>query len=138
MCKNHGSYFTETFTSLHSLSLDRCPFLCEIVATREPQETPEYRIFQEHLANLVHAIQDPLYLAIQLYSRGIITFAVKDHMSIALLSTLEKNGALMKSVLELIQVDPQVFYEFLSVLREDPTIKSLVESMHSKCSTLST
>ena len=32
-----------------------------------------------------------------------------------------------------IRTDPNTFYEFLSALKEDPSMKSLVESVESKC-----
>ena len=105
-----------------------------IMATNsQPQETPEYHAFRENYDRLYHAIQDPLSLATRLFARSIITFAVTGRMIAVGLSTLEKNGILLSAVEMQIRTDPRMFYEFLSALKEDPTMQSLVESMHSKC-----
>ena len=103
---------------------------------RERQESPEYSTFREHYDRLYHAIQDPLSLAAQLFSKGIISSAVKERMAILGLSGLEKNNALLSAVEKQIQLDPETFHVFLSALIEDPSMQSLVESMQSKCCTV--
>ena len=100
----------------------------------ERQESPEYFIFQKHYAILCGAIQDPLLLAVQLYSRGVITRAVKEHTSAFGLSTLEKSNALLIAVEKKIRLNPKTFHEFLSGLKEDPSMQLLVERMESKYS----
>ena len=97
------------------------------------QETPEYRTFREHYYRLYHAIQDPLSLAAQLYSLGIIASAVKEQMSVLGLSRLEKNNVLLNAVEMQIQTDSSVLHIFLATLNEDHSMQSLVESMQSKC-----
>ena len=97
------------------------------------QETPEYRTFREHYDRLYHAIQDPLSLATRLFSRGIITSVVKEKVTVSALTRLEKNDALLTAVLGKIRTDPRMFCEFLSTLKDDPSMQSLVESMESKC-----
>ena len=106
------------------------------MATHELQESPEYFIFRKHYARLCVAIQDPLHLAIQLYSRGIITHAVKERLVVLDLSTSEKNSALLSAVGIQIQTNSQAFHEFISALNEDITMRFLVESIRSKCSTV--
>ena len=95
----------------------------------QPQETPEYRTFRVHYNRLYHAIQDPLSLATQLFAKSIITSAVTGRMIAMGLSTLEKNGVLLSAVEMQIRTDPKKFYEFLSALSEDPSMKSLAKSM---------
>ena len=104
-----------------------------MATSSQPQETPEYRTFREHYDSLYHAIQDPLSLATQLFTRSIITSAVTGRMIAVGLSTLEKNGVLLSAVEMQIRTDPRMFYEFLSALNKDHTMQSLVESMQSKC-----
>ena len=65
---------------------------------REPQDTPECRVFREHYDRLVNAIQDPLSLATQLLIQGIITSAVKECTSEEGLPTVDKNSALLSAV----------------------------------------
>ena len=103
------------------------------MATNSPQETPEYSTFREHYDRLYYAIQDPLSLAIRLFTRSVITSAVKGQMNIVSLSTLEKNSVLLSAVEMQIQTDPKMFGVFLLSLKEDPSMQSLVESMQSKC-----
>ena len=102
----------------------------------ECQESPEYSTFREHYGRLYRGIQDPLSLAAQLFSKGIISSAVKEHMAILGVSRLEKNDALLSAVEKQIQLDPQTFQVFLSALNEDPSMQLLVESMQSKYSTV--
>ena len=100
-----------------------------MATSSQHQETPEYRTFREHYDRLYHAIQDPLSLATQLFTRNIITSAVKGKMSIVGLSTLEKTSLLLSAVEGQIQTDPRVFHVFLSTLNEDTSMKLLVKSM---------
>ena len=102
------------------------------MATLEPQETLEYRIFRKHYDRLVLSIQDPLPLATRLFTKGVIISAVKEKISVLGLSTLEKNNALLTAVEKHIQLDPQIINVFLSASNEDPSLQSLVESMQSK------
>ena len=97
------------------------------------QETPECRSFREDYSSLYHAIQDPLSLATQLYSQGIIAPAVKEQMNMLGVSRLEKNSALLSAVEMKIQTDASVLHMFLATLNEDSSMQSLVESMQSKC-----
>ena len=96
-------------------------------------QTKEYCTFQVHYAKLVDAIQDPLHLAAQLFSRSIITSAVKDRMNVSALARMEKNSELLSAVEAKIRTDQSTFRVFLSALKEDHTLLSLVESMESTC-----
>ena len=104
-----------------------------MMTSSQSQESPEYHIFQAHYDKLWYAIQDPLPLTIQLFSQGIINSAVKDRMTVYALSRLEKNNTSLSAVEVQIQTDPNKFYLFLSVLKKDPSLQSLVESMEGKC-----
>ena len=97
------------------------------------QETSECRTFREHYDSLYRLIQDPLSLATRMYSQGIITPAVKEQMNVLGVSRLEKNYALLNVVEMQLQTNPSVVHVFLSALKEDPSMQSLVESMESKC-----
>ena len=107
-----------------------------MATTHERQESPEYSIFREYYDRLYHAIQDPLSLAIRLFSKGIVSSAEMGQMSVVGPSTLEKNNALLSAVEMQIQAVPQAFHVFLSALNEDPSMHPLVESMQSKFSTV--
>ena len=98
----------------------------------QPQETPEYRTFREHYARLVHAIQNPLSLATHLFTRGIIDSSLLQRVNTLGFTTFQNTNTLLTAVLGKIQTDPKMFYEFLSALKEDPSMQSLVGSMKSK------
>ena len=99
----------------------------------QPQETPEYRTFREHYARLYHAIQNPLSLATQLFTKSIIDSSLLQQMSTLGFTTFQNTNTLLSAVLGKIQTDPSVFVVFLSALKEDPSMQLLVESMESKC-----
>ena len=95
----------------------------------QPQETPEYRTFREHYNRLYHAIQDPLSLATQLFTRSMIDTSLLQQMNTLGFTTFQNTTTLLTAVLGKIKIDPKMFYEFLSALKEDPSMQSLVESM---------
>ena len=97
------------------------------------QETPEYRTFREHYARLYHAIQNPLSLATQLFTKSIIDSSILQQMNTLGFTTFQNTNTLLSAVLGKIQTDPKMFSVFLSALKEDPSMQSLVESMESKC-----
>ena len=98
----------------------------------QSRETPEYRIFREYYDRLVTAIQDPLLLATRLFARSIIDSTVKEQMSVLGLSRVHKNNALLSAVEMQIGTSQRTFDVFLSALKEDSSMQSLVESMQSK------
>jgi len=102
----------------------------------QSQESREYRIFRVHYDRLLHAIQDPLPLAARLFSEGIISSSVKERMSVSGVPRLDKNNTLLSAVEVCIQTDPiSTFRVVLSALKEDPSLRSLVESMEGECLT---
>ena len=98
----------------------------------QPQETPEYRTFREHYSRLYNAIQDPLSLATQLFTRSIIDFSLLQRVNTLGFTTFQNTTTLLSAVLGKIQTDPRMFGVFLSALNEDPSMQSLVESMEGK------
>ena len=98
----------------------------------QPQETPEYRLFREHYSKLYHAIQDPLSLATQLFTRSVIDSSLLQRVNTLGFTTFQNTTTLLTVVLGKIQTDPKMFHEFMSALNEDPSMQSLVESMQSK------
>ena len=99
----------------------------------QPQETPEYRIFREHYDRLVTAILDPLLLATRLFARNIIDSTVKEQMGVLGLSRVYKNNMLLSAVELQIRTNQRMFGVFLSALKEDAAMQSLVKSMQGKC-----
>ena len=98
----------------------------------QPQETPEYQTFREHYARLVHAIQNPLSLATQLFTRNIIDSSLLQQMNTLGFTIFQNANTLLTAVLGKIKTDPRTLRVFLSALNEDPSMQSLVESIQSK------
>ena len=99
----------------------------------QPRTTAEYHTFKEHYARLVHAIQNPLSLATQLFTRSVIDSSLLQRVNTLGFTTFQNTTTLLTAVLGKIQTDPRMFYEFLSALNEDPSMQSLVKSMQGKC-----
>ena len=99
----------------------------------QPQETPEYRTFREHYDSLVIAVSDPLPLAARLFARSIIDSTLLQRVNVPALPPFQNTSTLLTAVLGKIQTDPSAFGVFLSALKDDPSMQSLVESMESKC-----
>ena len=97
----------------------------------ECQESPEYCTFREHYDRLYRAIQDPLSLAARLFARSIIPSGLQQRMAMLGLSILEKNNELLSAVGMQIRTNSQTFHEFVSALKEDPSMQSLVQSKYS-------
>ena len=93
----------------------------------------EYHTFKEHYASLVHAIQNPLSLATRLFTRNVIDSSLLQRVNTLGFTTFQNTTTLLTAVLGKIQTDLRMFYEFLSALKEDPSMQSLVESMQGKC-----
>ena len=98
----------------------------------QPEETSEYRIFRNHYARLVHAIQNPLSLATQLFTRRLIDTSLLQQVNTLGFSTFQSTNTLLTAVSGKIQTDPSAFHVLLSALNEDPSMLPLVKSMESE------
>lgn len=89
----------------------------------------EQQAFRDAYAELMEAIQDPVYLAANLYSAGIIPRGVRMEMTTPGVFKLEKNEKLLTAVESQIKATPQKFATFLSVLSGDSSMEPLVEKL---------
>ena len=94
----------------------------------------EQQAFRDAYAELMEAIQDPVYLAANLYSAGIIPRGVRMEMTTLGVSGFEKNEKLLTAVESQIKATPQKFATFLSVLSRDSSMEPLVEKLQNACS----
>ena len=98
-----------------------------------------YELLKKHYSDLVGTIQDPAGLAGSLYSRGIITRSVRDEIQQrGDLITKRKNEVLINAVEAQVTTDPSMFQVFMEVLKEEPSLSTIVEKMSisSKCASL--
>ena len=94
------------------------------------QETPEAMAFRNHFAELAKAIQDPVGLAMELYSRGIITQELLSSIN----ETQSKQASkvkLLQAVGDQISLTPGKFDVFLSILKGDASLKLIAKNMQS-------
>lgn len=85
---------------------------------------------KKHYRDLVCAIQDPAGLAGSLYSRGIISQSVRDEVQQrGDLITKRKNEVLINAVEAQVTTDPSMFQVFMEVLKEEPSLSTIVERM---------
>ena len=98
------------------------------MASKVNEETVEAKTMRKHYADLTKAIQqDPLRLAVKLYSEDVISRGVLD-------STRESNDKFEKSmyllqvVSDKITADPKVFHDFIAILRNlDSSLQTVAE-----------
>ena len=90
---------------------------------------------KKHYSDLVGTIQDPADLAGSLYSRDIITRSVRDEIQQRDLIIKRKNEVLINAVEAQVTTDPSLFQVFMEVLKEEPSLSTIVERMgvSSKC-----
>ena len=97
-------------------------------------------LVKKYYSDLVGTIQDPAGLAGSLYSRGIICDSVRDKVQErGDLITKEKARVLINAVESQVTTDPSMFQVFMEVLKEEPSLSTIVErmSVSSKCACLS-
>ena len=92
-------------------------------------DMPEQQAFREAYAELMEAIQDPVYLAANLYSADLIQLAIREEMTTHGVSRFEKNEKLLTAVESQIKATPPKFAMFLSVLSRDSSMEPLVEKL---------
>ena len=91
---------------------------------REPSD-----VFQEYFAELAESIQDPDGLALKLYSKKMITRAVREDTLVAMLSKQRKSTILLQAIESKLRTDPSDFTTLIAVLQSDPTLMSLATRM---------
>ena len=97
--------------------------------TASSSVAPEQQAFRQVYVELLEAIQEPVYLAANLYSAGMLPLAVRAEMTTPGVSRFEKNEKLLTAVESQIKTTPQKFARFLSVLSRDSSMESLVEKL---------
>lgn len=109
-------------------------FVCSLLKTPSVAiPSQEYDTFLLHYSKVVDAIQDPVPLATRLFDRGIIDRTVLQNVTYPGQPRFKNTHILLSAVKGRIQTNPTTFQVFLSALKEDTSLQSLVESMEGKC-----
>ena len=89
------------------------------MASLASESTPEATVLRKHFSELVNTIQEPVLLAAELYSAGIITRNLLERVSSAtVLTRTDKTCLLLGAVSDHTSTDPETFGTFLSILSE--------------------
>ena len=91
---------------------------------REPSD-----VFREYFAELAESIQDPDGLALKLYSKKMITRAVRDNAVMATLTKQQKSTILLQAIESKLETDPSDFTTLIAVLQSDPTLMPVATRM---------
>ena len=90
------------------------------MASLASESTPEATVLRKHFSELVKTIQEPVLLAAELYSAGIITHNLLERVSSAtFLARTDKTSMLLGAVSDHTSTYPETFDTFLSILSEE-------------------
>ena len=118
---------------LKSKMRKKAEFACSLLKRQSVAvSNPEYNTFVLHYTRIVDALQDPLPLATRLFYKDVIDRTVLESVTLPALPKLKNSHTLLNAVKGRIQTNPSTFQVFLSTLKEDPSLQSLVETMESK------
>eukprot|EP00731_Ephydatia_muelleri_P004611 Em0002g787a len=123
---------TEVYTALTNTLLQRHE---QKTKEKTPVGMPhtvshELQVLKKHYSDLVGTIQDPAGQAGSLYSRGMICQSVRDKVQERVdLTIKEKARVLINAVEARVTTDPSMFQVFMEVLKEEPSLSTIVERM---------
>ncbi|KAL5506162.1 hypothetical protein EMCRGX_G007749 [Ephydatia muelleri] len=128
--KEHKGKPPQTLTEIYTA-------LTNTLLQRHEQKTKEktpvgmpHTVLKKLYSDLVGTIQDPAGLAGSLYSRGIICQSVRDKVQERVdLTIKEKARVLINAVEAQVTTDPSMFQVFMEVLKEEPSLSTIVERM---------
>ena len=114
----------------HSLSnrMHGCSLLM-MERLQDQDDSPESRVFREHYAQLVSAIQDPEALADGLFSRNIIGRGLLQEVQVDGLTKAKKTRKLLLVVQDQLVVNPCKFGEVVEALQGDSTLEFVVKKL---------
>ena len=88
--------------------------------------------FRKCSADLIQSIQDPVLLAWELFSAGVVTKAVVDGVNVVG-TTSEKSTKLLSAVRDQIDVDPAKLQNLLQALRKQAPLKEIADKLERNC-----
>ena len=102
---------------------DAFPSQGKVMATAESQA------FRRQFSILINAIDDPLSIAVEAYSRCLVSKDVRDKMLISSMTAKEKAVVLLTSVESSISTNQQSFHEFVRVLKTQTNLVQTAENL---------
>ena len=89
----------------------------------------ESQAIQKYFATLVTAINSPLAVAVEAYSRELISSDVRDKMVVLGMTEKDKTAILMSAIEHSINTRPHLFHEFVRVLKTQPYLEQVAEEL---------
>ena len=99
------------------------------VHTHDRDDSLEAKVFRQHYAQLVSAIQDPESMADGLFSRNVIGRGLLQEVQLDSLTKAKKSRKLLLAVQDQLVVNPSRFTEVVEVLQGDSTMKFAVDKL---------
>jgi len=91
-------------------------------------ESTESCVLRKHYNGLCEIIQSADYLALDLYSEGLIGREVRDNVHASKVTT-DKNIKLLAAVERTVRMNPDQFHEFLQILEKESYLQDIVKRM---------
>lgn len=91
-------------------------------------ESTESSVLRKHYNELCEIIQSADYLALHLYSEGLISREVRDNVHASKVTT-DKNIKLLAAVERTVRMNPDQFHEFLQILEKEMYLQDIVKQM---------
>ena len=96
------------------------------MAQQPEEEIPvEAQALKKYYAKLVRSINEPLLIASELYSEGIISEEVREHMTSGSGIPTEKKMKLLAAVTDHVTVNPEKFITVVRIFEEESTLKEI-------------
>ena len=97
-------------------------------------DPPEYQAFQKHFAVLSDEIPDLGWLAVQLYSRDMISRDMRQEAELETIPAPTRTRKLLLAVEDQILISPtSKFRDFLYILHSEPSLDHLARKLEEAC-----
>ena len=104
------------------------PASCKLEKKGATPLSAESEAFRKCSADLIRGIEDPILLAWELYSDGIISDMVVDEVTTAP-SDVQRKSRLLSAVRDQIATNPAKFQNLLLSLRNQPPLKDIADKL---------
>ena len=85
--------------------------------------------FRKCSASLIKALQDPLDLAWELHSVGVVTSSVVDKLTVEGFSAMQKKTTFVLAIGNQIDTDPTTFQKVIHALRQQQPLKKVADEL---------
>ncbi len=120
---------TVTIVFWHCLVQRRGPHRMSPFSPGENRTSPSLEAFRRHAGHLLTVIQDPDVLAWQLFSKHAISKTTVEEVCFPMVPPVQKKTCLLTAVSDHIAVNPAGLDTFLEVLKEQPYLMDIAQTL---------